>query len=135
MPESIKTSVKLPITAREFYEAWLDSEKHTAFTGSPAKIERMVGSEFTAWDGYITGKNIALYRFSKIVQSWRTADFPEGAEDSQIEVLIESIGEGVKVTVVHTGIPDGEGKKYRKEWKDRYFKPMKEYFSPKEEAE
>jgi len=60
MSESIKTSVKLPAKQREIYEAWLDSEKHSAFTGSPAKIERKVGSEFSAWDGYIKGKNLEL---------------------------------------------------------------------------
>ncbi len=134
MSESIKTSVKLPAKPREIYEAWLDSEKHSAFTGSPAKIERKVGSEFSAWDGYITGKNLELYRFNRIVQSWRTTDFPEDAEDSIIEVIIEPIKEGTKVTIVHSNIPDGESKKYRKGWKDYYFNPMKEFFSPKEES-
>ena len=26
-------------------------------TGSPAKVEPRVGGKFTAWDGYITGKD------------------------------------------------------------------------------
>ncbi|RMD48209.1 MAG: hypothetical protein D6830_07305 [Ignavibacteria bacterium] len=132
MPESIKTSVKLPAKQREIYEAWLDSEKHSAFTGSPAKIERKVGSEFTAWDGYISGKIEAMYRFYKIIMTWRTTDFPEDAEDSRIEVLLDPIPEGTKVTIVHENIPDGDSKKYRKGWKDYYFNPMKEYFAPKE---
>lgn len=132
MSDSIKLSVKLPVKPRDIYEAWLDAEKHTAFTGSPAKIERKVGSEFTAWDGYITGKNLELYRFYKIVQTWRTTDFPEDAEDSRVEILIDPINEGSKVTIVHSNIPEGDGKKYRKGWKDTYFTPMKEYFSNKE---
>lgn len=129
MPDSIKLSVKLPVKQREIYEAWLDAQKHSDFTGSPATIERKVGAEFTAGDGYITGKNLELYRFYKIVQSWRTTDFPEDAEDSRVEILIDSIPEGTKVTIVHTNLPEGDGKKYRKGWKDHYFTPMKEYFS------
>jgi activator of HSP90 ATPase len=129
MSDAIKLSVKLPAKPREVYEAWLNSEKHTAFTGSPAKIERLVDSEFTAWDGYISGKNLGLYRFNRIIQSWRSTDFPEAAEDSRVEILIDPIKEGTKVTIVHTNIPEGDGKKYRKGWKDHYFTPMKAYFS------
>lgn len=33
---------------------------NTAFTGSKATCDAGVGGEFTAWDGYISGKNLEL---------------------------------------------------------------------------
>ncbi len=128
MSESIKVSVKLPVKPREVYEAWLDSDKHSAFAGKEVKIERKVGSAFSIDGGEITGENLKLYRFNKIVQSWRSVDFPEDAEDSIVTILLDEIPEGTKLTVQHEKLPDGDSAKYRKGWRD-YFKPMKEYFS------
>ncbi len=129
MGETIRLSVKLPVSPRVIYEAWLDSEKHSSFTGAKADIQRKVGSKFTAGDGYISGENLKLYRFNKIVQTWRTTDFPTEAEDSLVTIELEEIKEGTKLTILHENIPDGDGKKYRQGWRDNYFKPMKEYFS------
>ncbi len=129
MGETIKLSMKLPVTPRELYEAWLDAEKHAAFTGLNADIERRVGSKFTVCDGYITGENLKLYRFNKIIQSWRTTDFPEEAEDSTVTIELEQIKDGTKLTILHENLPEGDGKKYRQDWREHYFKPMKVYFS------
>ncbi len=128
MSDSIKLSVTLSATPRVVYEAWLDSEKHSEFTGSKAEIQRKVGTNFTAEDGYIQGMNLTLYRFKKIIQTWRTTDFPEGSEDSNLEVNLDLVKNGTKLTIIHTNLPEGDGLKYRKTWRENYFTPMKEYF-------
>ncbi len=135
MGDTIKLSIKLPVTPREIYEAWLDSEKHSSFTGQKADIERKVGSKFTVADGYITGENLKLYRFNKIIQSWRTTDFPEDAEDSTVTIELEQLKDGTRLTILHENIPEGEGKKYRQDWRTNYFKPMKEYFANSQQSE
>ncbi len=132
MADSFKVSVTLPATPKEIYNAWLDSEKHSEFTESKTEIEKKVGSEFTAGDGYIHGKNLLLHMNKRIHQSWRTADFPEDAPDSKVEISLEPVEKGTKLTIVHSNLPDGEGKKYKKEWKDHYFAPMKKYFGNSE---
>ena len=133
MTDSIKLSATIPADAKTLYSAWLDSEKHSAFTNSKVEIERKVGSDFTAGDGYISGKNQLLHMNKRIVQEWRSTDFPEGSEDSLVEITFEKVEKGTKVIINHTNLPEGTGKDYRKGWKDHYFKPMKEYFAPKEE--
>ena len=65
----------------------------------------------------------------RIVQSWRTTEFPEGSPDSRLEVLLEPDGAGTRLTLVHTEIPDGQGARYEEGWKENYFTPMKAYFS------
>ncbi|MCP5063096.1 MAG: hypothetical protein GY936_11625 [Ignavibacteriae bacterium] len=132
--DSIKLSATIPgADAKTVYSAWLDSEKHSEFTKSKAKIERKVGSEFTAHDGYISGTNKLLHMNKRIVQTWRTTDFPEDAEDSLLEISLEKVEKGIKIIVQHSNLPKGTGPDYRKGWKDHYFKPMKEYFAPKTE--
>ena len=113
------------------YHAWLDSAKHAAFVGAQAEIESVVGGEFRIWDGYITGRNLALEPSRRIVQAWRTTEFPEGSPDSRIEVRLEPKAGGTQITLVHTGIPPGQGPQYEEGWKENYFEPMEKYFSGK----
>lgn len=131
MPESLKVSAVLPASPKSVYEAWMSSQEHGKFTGGKAVIDPKKGGNFTAWDGYIQGKNLELVPGRKIVQSWRTAEFPSRSPDSRLEVLLEKAKDGTKITIFHTNIPDGQGERYRQGWLDYYFKPMKGYFGEK----
>lgn len=133
MAESITVSATLPATPKEIYNAWLSSKGHTAMTGAEATCTAKSGSTFAAWDGYIEGKNLELEPYTRIVQSWRTSEFPEETEDSQLEILLEKVSNGTKITLNHTNIPKGQGAQYQQGWHDHYFTPMKEYFSAKDE--
>ena len=77
--ESLKLKITLPIAAQKLYKAWLSSKQHTAFSGGDAVITSKLNEEFTAWGGYITGKNLELIPNKKIVQTWRTAEFKADA--------------------------------------------------------
>jgi activator of HSP90 ATPase len=64
-----RQKVLIPNSSPELiYRALLSSKQHSAFTGSPAKINSRVRATFSAWDGYIFGKNIELQNGKKIVQ-------------------------------------------------------------------
>jgi activator of HSP90 ATPase len=122
-------SAVIPADPKAVYTAWMSSKGHAAMTGSGAKISAKVGSGYSAWDGYITGKTLVLDPGSRIVQTWRTTDFEDDEPDSRLEVLLEKAKTGTRMTLVHTDIPAGHGPEYRKGWLDFYFKPMKEYFA------
>ena len=130
MAESFEVFTFFPgITAQQLYNAWLDSETHSAFTGSPAQIDPHVGGKFTAWDGYIQGHTLETEPFRRILQAWRTTEFPEDSPDSRLEILIEEVNDGVQITLVHSDIPEGQGEDYRQGWSEYYFDPMGRYFS------
>jgi activator of HSP90 ATPase len=131
MAEKIKIKDIIPASPAEIYGAWLNSKKHAAMTGAGATASARAGGKFTAWDGYISGKNIKFEKDKKIVQAWRTTGFPNNEPDSKLEVVLKKIRGGTEVTFIHTGIPDGQGKSYKKGWIDFYFKPMKKYFKGK----
>jgi activator of HSP90 ATPase len=129
MSKSISLSIVLPVSAEALYSAWLSTRGHSAITGSPASVEQKSGGSFTAWDGYISGKTVKTEIFRRIVQTWRTTDFPEGSPDSRLEIRFEEEKGGTRLLLEHTGLPDGMEKEIEKGWKEYYFKPMKKYFA------
>ena len=128
MEKPLKLSVLLSASPEELYHAWLSSEEHGRFTGSKAEIVNRIGGKFTAWDGYIEGTTLELRPYTKIVQSWRSTDFPNNSPDSRLEVLLEPEGKKTKLTLIHTGFPEGQGEELKQGWEDYYFEPMKKYF-------
>ena len=120
----------IPATPAQIWEAWLDGERHAAMTGAPATSEGAEpGDRFTAWGGYISGQTVALEPPSVIRQSWRTLDFPAEAPDSRVEVHLEAVQEGTRVTFVHGGIPSGQGVNYEQGWVTHYLEPMTAFWS------
>ena len=122
-------SKMIPASPQAIYDAWLSSEGHASITGGlPAEASPKVGAAYTAWDGYIAGTNLKLEPGKRIVQLWRSTDFDDSDPDSQIEVLLEAVPGGTKVTLHHTNVPDGQPD-YQEGWHSHYFEPMKAYFS------
>ncbi len=111
----------------ELYNAWLNSDEHSKMTGGSATASDKVGDNFTAWDGYINGKNMELEPFKKIVQSWRTTEFPDNVEDSVLQIDLNETSNGTELTLTHSNIPEGNAD-YENGWVEHYFIPMKEYF-------
>jgi len=128
MSYQIKLSAIFPVTPKRIYDAWLNSTEHSLMTGGKATASTKVGGKFTARDGYISGKNLELVPNKRILQSWRSTEFPKDHLDSHLLVKLEEVGSGTKVTFVHSEITEGQGASYKKGWKDFYFTPMKKYF-------
>jgi activator of HSP90 ATPase len=114
-------------TAKQIYKSWLSTQGHTKMTGGVAFLSDKVGDSFTAWDGYITGKNMALEPYNRIVQSWRSSNFEAHEPDSQIEVTLNEGDGETELTLTHSNVPNS-GEHYIKGWDEHYFTPMKKYF-------
>ena len=127
MSEIIELREVFNATTQEIYNAWLNSYLHTQMTGGEANCSNIVGASFTAWDGYISGKNLELFENKKIVQTWRTTEFSEDDEDSILTIQLSEIKEGTELTLTHKNIPKGQTQ-YKQGWLDHYFVSMKEFF-------
>ncbi len=126
MEFTLKTTINA--TQKEVYQTWLSSEGHSKMTGAEATISDQTGAQFSAWDGYIEGKNLKLEPYKRILQSWRTTQFEDQEEDSQIEILLKEQDGNTELTLIHTQLPES-GEHYKKGWENHYFQPMKEYFT------
>ena len=121
-------TASLPASPDKIYKAWLSSEEHSKMTGGAASITDEVNAEFSAWDGYITGKNINLEKNRSIKQTWRTTEFKDSEEDSIVEIELLGYNDGSILTLTHTNLPE-HGEQYRNGWNEHYFEPMLDYFS------
>jgi activator of HSP90 ATPase len=157
MKNEFTLTVTIHAKAETIYKAWLSTQGHSAITGSPAKVDGTANGDFTAWDGYIWGTFLELEENKRIAQTWRTSEFPDEAEDSIVEILLEELATGLDrseksarstlrqaqdgarppahtmttLTLKHSNIPEDQAENYKQGWEDFYFKPMKEYFGGK----
>jgi activator of HSP90 ATPase len=126
--ESIHLEILLPVSPRELFRAWLDSVEHHGFTGEAAQIDPHKGGAFTAGSGYISGKTLEMERPRRILQSWRCSDFGESDPDSQLELLFVPEGNGTRLLLNHTNLPDNLREDLESGWQEYYFAPMQRYF-------
>lgn len=132
MKDSLKIFATFPVEAKELFEGWLDSKTHALYTGGQkSRIDPKIGGSFSAWDGYIFGKTLELEPYKRILQSWRTTEFPADAPDSVLELIFVSVKGGTKLTINHNKLPPDQVDDYLQGWKDYYFEPMREYFAKK----
>jgi len=116
----------VPADPQTLFDAFLDAAAHAAMTGSGATSEE--DGRFSAWGGYITGRTIETDAPHRIVQQWRTSQFPENAPDSRLEIRFSAVDGGSEVTFAHSNIPAGQGVSYEQGWVDHYLEPMRAWF-------
>jgi activator of HSP90 ATPase len=132
---TIRQKISFPTAPPEdVYRAFLSSKEHSEFTGSDSRCSAKVGERFTAWNRYITGKNIELVKAKKIVQEWKTTEWPEGYEPSILTISLENDGNGTLLSMVQTKVPASQFKEYNQGWHESYWNPMKEYFTKRTSA-
>jgi activator of HSP90 ATPase len=127
----LKQTIVVPADPRKVYDAFVDSRIHSEFTGSKATGKPVVGAKFTAWNGYIFGKNLELVKGKKIVQEWQTTDWPEGYGPSRFELTLKKVKDGTEITMIHSDIPQEQKEELAEGWNEFYWRPLKEYFSRK----
>ncbi len=126
----IKQSVYFESTPHEIFELLMDSKKHSLFSGSKASISREKNGKFTAYDGYIEGKNLEIVNDKKILQEWWGSDWEEGIY-SRAEFKLDKKGKGCQLTFIQTQVPDSQSEAIKQGWIDYYWEPMKEYLKSK----
>lgn len=122
--KTIKQTATFKALPHEIYEMLMDSKLHSKFTEAKANISRKVGGKFTAYDGYIQGKNLELVKDRKIVQAWREPDFPKN-HWSTVTYLLSRNGNGTKLSFTHSGVPLSEYKDIKKGWREFYWEKIK----------
>jgi activator of HSP90 ATPase len=126
---TIKQKVVIPASPKQVYEAYVDPKKHSEFTGSKATGKAVIGGKFTAWDGYIFGKNLELEAGKRVVQEWTTTDWMEGYPASKLELTFREVPEGTEIVMVQSNVPKEQADEIAEGWTEFYWNPLKAYFS------
>ena len=127
----IKQKVVIPASPAEVYDVFMDARKHSAFTGAKATCEPTVNGRISAWDGYITGKNLKLVAGKRIVQEWITTDWSKGYPPSTLDLTFSKKGTGTELTMIHSNVPAPLASSFAEGWKEHYWTPLKRYFKDK----
>jgi activator of HSP90 ATPase len=110
---------------KELYDLIMVSRKHTSLSGEKAVMSRRVGGPFTAWNGHLTGFNLALKPGKKIVQAWRaTGWWPDHYSIAIFE--FQRVAAGTKLTFTQIGIPPQRYSGHYRGWIETYWTPMQE---------
>jgi activator of HSP90 ATPase len=128
MTPTIEQTVAFRSTPAELYQLFMDSAKHSAATGAPAKISRKVGGKWSAFGSMIFGKNLALIPNRMIVQSWRSSAWKSGDPDSVLVIRFEKAKGGATVSLAHVGVPLYDHKGVTEGWRKYYWETWEEYF-------
>jgi activator of HSP90 ATPase len=125
--KTFKKSFKINAEPSDIYSAITNPYTIELWTGYPAIMPDTPGSEFSLWDGDITGKNLEFIKDKKVVQEWYFGDKPE---KSIVTITIQADKGNSIVTVEHVNIPDEDFADIADGWREYYFGAIINFFNP-----
>ncbi len=127
MSTHIHQEVVLNARPEEVYKAFMDEERHSAFTGGVSKIDQQVGGLAKMHDGQIVARHIELEPGKRIVQAWRVDGWDEGLY-TLLRITLDADGDTTRVTLDQTGCPEEMTEHLASGWDQRYWQPLAEHF-------
>lgn len=125
--KTFKKTFQINAEAEDVYAALTNPVTIELWSGYPAIMEMVIGSEFSLWNGDITGRILEFTENKKIFQEWY---FGEQDEVSQASIyLIRDFG-STQVTVEHTNIPDNDFENIAEGWREYIMGAIQRFFNP-----
>jgi uncharacterized protein YndB with AHSA1/START domain len=138
--EAIHQEPVLKASAKRIYEALTDAQqfqKVTMLSGDaqgadfatkPAVLSRELGSAFSLFGGYVTGRQIDLVPDQRLVQAWRAGSWAVGVYSiARFELVAD--GAGTKIVFDHTGFPQGTAEHLAAGWKSHYWEGLEKFLA------
>lgn len=129
MTKLLRQQVRLPARPRQVYAALIESPRHAAFTGAPARLVAKPGAPFSCYGGYLTGFTLHLVSGKRIVQAWRSRDWPAGTYSLVTFALAAAPGGQTRLTFTQLGIPAGDHAAKSAGWRTHYWRPLRAYLA------
>ncbi|MGN6509954.1 MAG: SRPBCC domain-containing protein, partial [Chitinophaga sp.] len=101
--KDFKQHFVIPAPPEEVYRALTYAPTIQLWTGDKAEMSAEPGTEFSLWDGSISGRNIEFEEGRKIVQEWY---FGEQETPSVVTIILHPHKKGTSAELRHTNIPD-----------------------------
>ncbi len=122
----IHQEVRFKASPEKIYAALTNGKEFGQFTGAPAEVTAVEGQAISLFGGQITGRNIELVPDNRLVQAWRVGVWPSGVY-SIVRITLEKEGDETKLTLDHTGFPDGAAEHLEPGWHKMYWQPLRNY--------
>ena len=128
--KTFKKTFKIYAEASDVYSALTNPFTIELWSGYPAEMSEEPGSEFSLWEGDISGKNL-IHKGQEADPEWY---FGDQEEKSIVTIDIKPDGENSVVTVEHSNIPDEEFDQIAEGWREYYIGAIAALFSPISES-
>lgn len=115
----------IPASPEDVYLALTTESTIRLWTGDNAEMTAEPGTEFSLWDGSISGKNLEFEPGKKMVQEWY---FGDQEEPSIVTIKLHQDKNGTSAELRHTNIPDEEYDDITEGWNDSYFGSLIDFY-------
>jgi activator of HSP90 ATPase len=111
-------------TAEIIFNAITNPVTIELWSGYPAFMQAAADTEFSLWDGDITGRNLSVESPVKLVQEWY---FEDNNPPSIVSIhLTEGKGK-TRIDILHTNIPEDAYQNISEGWRKYYLGALKKY--------
>jgi activator of HSP90 ATPase len=121
MCKTIKQRARFKLEPGQVYHLLTDSQRHTKLTGQKAVIGNRVGSAFSTHGGRVSGILVDLVPGRRVVQAWRSKDFPVGAFSMASFELSPTNDGGTELVLTHRGVPKALIPSVEADWRTTYW--------------
>ncbi|MBK7888923.1 MAG: SRPBCC domain-containing protein [Bacteroidetes bacterium] len=115
----------IPTAPSDVYAAITNPLTIQLWTGEEAIMSTIPGSEFSMWEGSITGRNLEFEENKKIVQEWY---FGDQEPASVVTIKLHPHKQGTSVELMHTNIPVDTYDDIVEGWRESYFGEIANFF-------
>ncbi|WP_167618898.1 SRPBCC domain-containing protein [Maribellus sediminis] len=122
--KDIKRYYTIKADPADVYNALTNQKMLEIWTGEDVVMQAEAGTEFSLWNGSISGKNLELEPNTKIVQQWYFGE----EEASVVTIKLHPHKKGTSVELHHTNIPDEAFENISDGWDEDYFGALNELF-------
>lgn len=123
--KDLKKYYTLHADPADVYNALTNTRMLEIWTGEDVIMETEPNTEFSLWNGSITGLNLEFEKNKKIVQQWF---FGEDDEKSIVTIKLHPHKKGTSVELRHTNIPEEAFDNISEGWDEDYFGALNELF-------
>jgi uncharacterized protein YndB with AHSA1/START domain len=116
----------IPAPPEEVYAALTNPATIQLWSGEPAEMSVVPGSEFSLWEGSIAGRNLEFEEGRKIVQEWY---FGEQETPSIVTIILHPDKKGTSAELKHTNIPDEAYQDITEGWQEAYFVALADFYA------
>lgn len=121
--KNFRHSIQIDAGVEDVFNALTNPFIIKIWSDEPAVMEAKAGTEFSLFDGEITGINIEVEPNKKIIQKW----YFEGQEsDSIVTITLKPKQNKTELNVEHIQIPEEAYENISEGWIEAYLKPVKQ---------
>ena len=125
--KTFKKTFKINAEIEDVFAALTNPVTIELWSGYPAIMDPNPGTEFSLWDGDITGQVLEIDEPRKIVQQWY---FGEQEEMSVVTIILMRDFGSTDVTVEHSNIPDDDFENIAEGWREYIMGAIQAFFNP-----